>query len=362
MKIVIATDSFKGTLSAVEIADCVSDRLRRRFPSAQISAVPVSDGGEGLVECLAAAMPVRTIKRTVTGPLFEKVEAQFLLAGDLAVVETAQAAGLPLVDPPDVLHATTYGVGEMIREAEALGAKRILLGLGGSATNDLGCGMAAALGCRFWDGERYFVPTGGTLAAVKRIEYAAPHDVTALCDVKNPLYGPNGAAYVYGRQKGATDETLPLLDEGLRNVAAILTADGKTEFDGEGAGAAGGLGAGVVAFLGGRRRRGIDAVLDAVGFDETVRDADLVVTGEGRLDDQSFQGKVIDGIISRCKSKVVALVGQAQAGLDYAAWGLDAVFTTAKYQTTPDYRKEARETLRKAADELADWVADNIRR
>ena len=359
MKIVIAPDSFKGTLSAKEVATGIAERLRLRYGTAELVVLPVSDGGDGLVDCLASAMPTHKVTCTVTGPLGAPTRAELLIAGDLAVIEMAQAAGLPMVNPPDVMRTTTYGVGEMIAIAEKEGAKRILLGLGGSATNDLGCGMAAALGARFYDGTDCFVPVGGTLGKVTHIEYGEPHDVTALCDVKNPLYGPNGAAYVYGRQKGATDETLPVLDEGLRHVAALLQKDGKTDFDQPGAGAAGGLGAGVVAFLGGKLRKGIDAVLDAVHFDEIVKDADLVITGEGRLDSQSFEGKVIDGIIKRCKCPVVALCGQAQAGLDYRTWGLDAVFTSAKHQKTADYKKEARNTLAAAADELADALTSN---
>jgi len=357
MKIVIAPDSFKGTLSAKEVATGIAERLRLRFDKAEVVTLPISDGGEGLVECLSSALPTRTVTCTVTGPLGESVQAELLLAGDLAIIEMAQAAGLPLVNPPDVMKTTTYGVGEMIAIAEKEGAKRILLGLGGSATNDLGCGMAAALGTRFYRGNEPFVPVGGTLGDVQRIEYGKAHDVTALCDVKNPLYGPNGAAYVYGRQKGATDETLPILDKGLRHMAELLQQDGKTDFDKPGAGAAGGLGAGVIAFLGGKLKKGIDAVLDAVGFDELVKDADIVVTGEGRLDSQSFEGKVIDGVIKRCPCPVVALCGQAQEGLDYRTWGLDAVFTTAKHQKTADYKKEARETLLAATDELGAWLS-----
>jgi glycerate kinase len=358
MKIIIAPDSFKGTLSATQVAEGIAARLGKALPEATLITLPISDGGEGLVDALATALSSRKLTCTVTGPLGDPVEATYLMSGELAVIEMAQAAGLPLLPKPDVMHATTYGVGEMIAAAAKAGAKRALLGLGGSATNDMGCGMAAALGCRFWDGTQYYVPTGGTLSAVKRIEYApAPLDVTALCDVKNPLYGANGAAYVYGRQKGATDADLAVLDAGLAHVAALLTRDGKTDWDVAGAGAAGGLGAGVIAFAGGRLTKGIDAVLDAVGFDALTRDADWVITGEGRLDSQSFEGKVIDGIIRRSACKVVALVGQAQAGLDYATWGLQKVFTTAKHQKTADYRSQAPYTLAAAADELADWLS-----
>ena len=361
MKIVIAPDSFKGTLSAAEVADGLRTHLSARFPDAEIVAMPVADGGEGLVECLERTAGARRVSCRVTGPLFEKVDARFLLTDDFAVVETAQAAGLPMVDPPQVMRTTTLGVGEMIVLAEQLGAKQVLLGLGGSATNDMGCGMAAALGCRFWNGTDYFVPVGGTLGDVQRIEYGPRHNIVALCDVKSPLYGPQGAAYVYGPQKGATAADVVALDQGLRHVAQLLQADGKQGFDVEGAGAAGGLGAGVIAFAGGKLRRGIDAVLDALHFDETVAAADLVITGEGRLDTQSFAGKVIDGILARCKCPVVAVVGQQAAGPNYAQWGLSAVFATADHLPAgADYRKEAHRTLLAAADVLADWIDANV--
>ena len=360
MKIVIATDSFKGSLSATQVVDILGSYLSNRYMDATIVGLPLADGGEGLVECLSAALPSRILSCSVQGPLGQPVQTQLMLCGDMAVVEMAQAAGLPLLSKPDALNSTTYGVGEMIAFAEQQGAKRILLGLGGSATNDMGCGMAAALGCRFWDGNRYFVPTGGTLGDIKRIEPAAPHDIVALCDVKNPLYGPQGAAYVFGRQKGADDSQIEQLDSGLRHVANLLADMGIVGFDGEGTGAAGGLGAGVIAFLGGRLSRGIDMVLDTLHFAQTVQDADLVITGEGRLDSQSLQGKVIDGVIARCRCPVVAVVGQMQLP-DYHRWGLEAVFDTARHQQSADYRAEARTTLLAAAEDLAHWIDANIK-
>ncbi len=360
MKIIVAPDSFKGTLSAAEVANTIAEVLRATIDGIEVLTLPLADGGEGLVDCIAASMGAQMVSAKVSGPLGNLVDAKFAIAGDLAVIEMAEAAGLPLLDKPDVMHATTYGVGELIAAAEDRGAKRILLGLGGSATNDMGCGMAAALGCRFWDGKQFFVPVGGTLRQIKRIDYADPHDVIALCDVKNPLYGKTGAAYVYGPQKGAKEGDLRELDAGLRHVAALLQADGKSGFAQEGAGAAGGLGAGVIAFLGGTLRRGIDAVLDTVRFAELAADADLVITGEGRLDSQSFAGKVIDGVIAHSKCPVVAVVGQADEALDYAAYGLQAVFSTARHLVGDDYKAQAHQTLLSAAKELADWIAHNL--
>ena len=361
MKILLAPDSFKGTLSATEVANVLADTLRKHFPDADVRILPLSDGGEGLLDCMQTAMHGTMMTTTVQGPLGRDVRARYLLAGTTAVVEMAEAAGLPLLDSPSVMRTTTFGVGQLVAEAEAHGATHVLVGLGGSATNDAGCGMAAALGTRFWNGEGYFVPVGGTLTDVRRIEYGPLHPyVTALCDVNNPLYGPQGAAYVYGPQKGATDDDLVRLDEGLRHIASLWEADGRRQYDVVGAGAAGGLGAGIMTFLGGRLRHGIDAILDALGYDALVADADLVVTGEGRLDGQSFSGKVIDGVLARTPCPVVAFVGQIAEDTVPAAHGLAAAFDTARHLHGGDYRVMADATARLAAEDLADWIRTHI--
>lgn len=304
MRIIACPDSFKGTLSAREVADCIEDGVLSVLPDATVIKLPIADGGEGTCDVLG----VRREYVTVSGPYNAPTEAYIGFLGDgfeRAVIEMALCAGLPLVgDNKNPERTTTYGVGEMIGHALDMGAKEILLCLGGSATNDCGCGMAAALGAVFTDknGKR-FVPTGGTLCDIAHIELSGMDarlgstKITAMCDVKNPLYGKNGAAYVYAPQKGADEECVRRLDTGLRNFAdACLSALGVDVSCIEGGGAAGGMGAGVIALLGGRLVRGISAVLDVCRFDELLSDCDLVISGEGRFDSQSLCGKVIDGI------------------------------------------------------------------
>ncbi len=357
MKIVIASDSFKGTLSSSEIAKILSDEFIKRDKNVEIAVVPIADGGEGLLSCFEKILGGKRIKERVMGPNFKLIDAEYLLAGDTAVVEMAEAAGLPLADPKSAKDTTTFGVGELIMSAEKNGAKEILLGLGGSATNDMGCGMAAALRTVFYDKKgRTFVPVGATLKDVEYIEFGKTHALTALCDVKNPLFGENGAAYVYGPQKGATPDDVKMLDDGLRHIADVLTKSGKTDFNVEGAGAAGGLGAGVIAFADGKLKRGIDAVLDAVKFDKLIENADFVITGEGSLDGQSFSGKVIDGIISRCKkTPVIAVVGISKIA-NASEYGLSKVFQTEVYRGGDDIVQSARRCLVSTAVDVADYI------
>lgn len=311
MKIIVAPDSFKGTLGAFTVAEVIKNALLNAMPDAEITEIPIADGGEGTLDCFCASLRGERICAQVTGPNFNPVEAEFLLCGETAVIEMAQAAGLPLANPVSAKNTTTYGVGELILRAEALGAKRIILAIGGSATNDAGCGMAAAMGTKFFDkNAREFIPVGESLCEIERIEFGAARDLTVLCDVKNPLYGTNGAAYVYAPQKGADEREVEMLDNGLRHLAQLLCGYGHCVADLPGAGAAGGLGAGAVAFCGGRLRRGIDEILDITGFDALAAQADLIITGEGSLDEQSFCGKVIDGIIASAgDTPVVAVVG-----------------------------------------------------
>ena len=330
MKILIACDSFKGTFSSEQIASRIKEAVLKKLPDSEIDYLPISDGGEGITECFSRIMGGKMIKVTVTDPNFLPTEAQFLLCGDVAVVETAQAAGLPMSIPLDTKEKTTYGVGELIKVAEKLGAKKILLGLGGSATTDGGCGMAAALGTIFFDKDnKTFIPVGKNLKNITSIKFSDKHNITALCDVRNPLFGPDGAAYVYGPQKGADKDDVILLDDGLRHLSDILKKNG-IDADVPGAGAAGGMGAGVIAFCKGELKRGIDAVLDVADFDKKAADADYIITGEGALDSQSFSGKVIDGILNRSQgTPVIAFVGISKID-DYKKYGISKVFETNK--------------------------------
>lgn len=306
-KLVIASDSFKGTLSSIEICEIAKEVCEKNDPSCELVCIPVADGGEGTVDAFVYATGAERKYCFVSGPLFEKVNACYALLSDTAIIEMAQAAGLPLAgEKANPLNTTTFGVGELIADAVASGAKNIIIGLGGSATNDIGFGMLAALGVKFFDKNGMsFVPVGGTIKDIANIDTRdfykkyANIKFTAMCDVTNPLYGTKGAAYIYGAQKGASSSDIVLLDEGLRYAEKFLS-DGTAQF--EGAGAAGGMGAGCMEFLHASLVPGSKAILDATGFDEKIKDADLVISGEGKVDYQSFYGKLLSEVLKRCKN------------------------------------------------------------
>ena len=326
MNILIAPDSFKGTLTAQQVCDIIGQAFEDTIKDAKIIKLPAADGGEGLCACLFKINGGEMISAEVCGVLGEKTEAQYLMLNDkTAVIEMAACSGLPLAgDNKNPEKATTFGVGELINNAVSNGAERILLGLGGSATNDCGAGMASALGFCFYDKNgNLFVPTGGTLGDIAEIK--APQNpinvpVTAACDVENPLYGENGAAYVFAPQKGADKEMVKRLDSGLRHIASVIERDiGVDVSNINGSGAAGGMGAGAVAFLNANLEKGIDILLDRAGFDEKSQWADLIITGEGRLDFQSVNGKVISGVAKRGRKngkKVVAICGGRGEGAE----------------------------------------------
>lgn len=329
-KIVIAPDSFKGTMSSVKICDIMSYGIRKHCPEAELIKIPIADGGEGTVESFLQAVGGRRVSVRVKGPYFDEIDTFYgiLPDGYTAVVETASAAGLPLVgDKKNPLLTTTYGVGQLMRHALESGCRNIILGLGGSCTNDGGTGMASALGLRFLDRNgNAFVPTGGTLSEIanidvtERLKELENCTVTAACDVDNPLYGKNGAAYVFAPQKGADAAMIEILDRNLKHLACVLKRTlGVDPSNIPGAGAAGGLGAGVIVFAGASLKRGIDTVLDAVHFDERIRNCDLIITGEGKIDGQSLRGKAVTGIARRAKKAgvpVVAVVGDIGDDID----------------------------------------------
>ncbi|MCQ2409074.1 MAG: glycerate kinase [Clostridia bacterium] len=357
MKIVIATDSFKGTLSSEEVERILKEEISKRT-NYELVCVPIADGGEGLVECFGKIKGGKIINLYVTGPNFNKTEAKYLLSGEDAYIEMAEACGLPKANPKDTKEVTTYGVGELIKDALQKGAKNIYLGLGGSASTDGGCGMAAALGTEFYDKEcRKFVPVGKNLCDIKRIVFNRNITLTALCDVKNHMYGENGAAYVFAPQKGANPDDVKMLDAGLRHLADIFGEYGIQNFDVEGSGAAGAMGAGVIAFFNGKLKRGIDAVLDALSYDEIVSDADVVITGEGSLDSQSFSGKVIDGIISRSKNaKIIGVVGISLID-NPEKYGISKVFeTNFEHRPFEEIKKTAQSDLRNCAVKVAEYL------
>lgn len=365
-KILVLSDSFKGTLSSRDIAQIAKERLRSFFPEAEVIAIPIADGGEGTVDTFLEVLPGEKITRSVTGPDHRQIKASYALFQDTAVIEMAAAAGLPLVSQarPDI--TTTYGVGQLILDAIERGAKKIILGLGGSATNDAGCGCVSALGGSFYNARgEAFLPTGNTLSEIVRFDVSTIDlrgaELLVMCDIDHPLYGPEGAAYVFAPQKGADPDMVELLDQGLRSLHGVIRRQLSIDVSAlPGAGAAGGMGAGMVAFLGGRLRPGIDLILDLIDFDELIRDADLILTGEGKLDRQSLRGKVVSGVAQRAKDQavpVIALVGQLGADMatDYPP-GVSAVFVTNRYglrfeEITPrdagdDYRAALDDVLR----------------
>ena len=340
-KCVVVSDSFKGTVSSREICAIAQQVIPRHFPACEVVCIPVADGGEGTVDCFIQAMGAQRVEVTVTNALGEKSAAAYARIGELAIIEMAAAAGLPQVGAlrcPGT--ATTYGVGELIAHAVDSGCRKILLGLGGSATNDGGCGCAAALGVRFYDADgQSFVPVGDTLGRIARIDTAEAEallrsvEITVMCDVTNPLYGPTGAAYVFAPQKGADAEKVKSLDAGLRHFGDVIRSQlGIDVSRMPGAGAAGGMGAGCVALLGGMIQSGIDAVLDVTGFDRQLEGADLVITGEGRIDSQSADGKVVSGVARRTRAKGVPLIAIAGGIADSAGAvydiGVSAMFST----------------------------------
>lgn len=322
MRVLIAMDSFKGSASSAEVERLAAEGVRRVCPEAEVTCVPVADGGEGTVEALAAGLGGELRTNVVEGPLGTPVEAVWCLAGETAVIEMAAAAGIGYSSctPEDALAASTYGVGQLVLEAVHAGARTVAVGLGGSATSDGGAGMAQALGARLLDAAGREVPRGlAGLASLAHIDAShmaselAGVEVVALTDVTNPLVGPSGAVAVYGPQKGVDPACVAGYDAWMGRYAGLVErATGVSVARLPGAGAAGGLGAGLAAFCGARIESGIDYVLDAVGLDARVAEADLVITGEGRMDAQTANGKAPVGVSRRAKAAgvpCVAVVG-----------------------------------------------------
>jgi glycerate kinase len=321
MRIVIAPNAFKGSLSAVEAAEAIAEGVRSVAPDADLMLVPIADGGDGTVDALVVATQGERRTVRVRGPLGDPVDAEYGLidAGSTAVIEMAKAAGLALVPPAkrDPRSTTTYGVGELLQHAYDRGARHFVVGIGGSATNDGGAGMAQALGYHLLDDTGRELPPGGlALKRLARIHVGGVHanwketEVDVACDVTNPLTGPHGASAVYGPQKGATPEMVAELDAALHRFAEIIRRDLGVDVEHlPGAGAAGGLGAGLVAFTGARLRPGAEMVMEVVHLDERLNQADLVITGEGRLDSQTARfGKGPAGVARHAKIAGIPVV------------------------------------------------------
>ncbi|MBR3719257.1 MAG: glycerate kinase [Firmicutes bacterium] len=358
MNFVFASDSFKGSLSSLKIGELLTQAAKDVFPGCRCTAVPMADGGEGTAEAVILATGGKWVPVEVSGPLGEPVKAGYgLLPGGSAIIEMASASGLVLVPPEkrDPRNTSTAGTGELIAAALKAGCTELTIAIGGSATNDGGMGCARALGVRFLDASgRELEGKGGDLAKVASIDAsgllpaAKEAHFTVMSDVDNPLLGPDGATFTFGPQKGAVPEIRGELEAGMENYAAILKRDLGADTDFPGAGAAGGLGAGLKIFLNAEMRSGSDAVLDLIGFDALLKDADLVVTGEGRIDWQSAHGKVVSGVGKRCKKAgvpCIAIVGGMGDKAEEMLSLVDSIIPTVQGPCTLEYAMEHAEEL-----------------
>ena len=362
MNILIAPDSFKESLNAKEVSLNIKKGLKKSKLKCNIEILPMADGGEGTVESLVDATDGKIINTEVTGPLGNKIEAFFGVLGNdtTAVIEMAAASGLPLLteEQKNPEKTTTYGTGELIEEALDYGCNEIIIGIGGSATNDLGVGMAQALGASFKDETGNEISFGGQeLSKISKIDLRnldkriSKTDIKVACDVDNPLYGKKGAAYIYGPQKGASKEQIKRLDDGLKNSARVIKKDLNKEIDYmPGAGAAGGLGGGLVAFLEAELKPGIEIVIEASKIHEILKEnIDLVITGEGRLDNQTVHGKTPIGVARAAKEyniPVIAICGSVGNNAnEVLEHGIDSYFSILNSPTTFKEAKEVTPSL-----------------
>lgn len=338
-KIIIIPDSFKGSMSTIEVTNIMEYAVRQKFPQAHIIGIPISDGGEGSIDAFSHFIHGKKVKITVSDPYFQPIEANYLISNKQAIIEMAQCAGISIVESRlDPTKTTTFGVGEMIRDAIRKGVNQITLCVGGSATNDAGSGMLSALGIKFLDDKGIeFIPTGGTLHKIHEIDDKGlinSDDIsfTIISDVENVLYGLNGAAYIYGPQKGANESTVHQLDLGLRHFAEIVRLKYGINLQTiKGGGAGGGIVSGASFFLKAKVQPGIDVLLNLADFDKLCQDADLIFTGEGTIDYQTSNGKAIHGIAKRAKKyniPLIAIVGDIGDGYEQVIDnGVTAVFS-----------------------------------
>lgn len=350
MKILIAIDSFKGSLSSNELANRIENGIKKVYENADIVKVPIADGGEGTIEALVEGTKGHFVEITVANPILLPIKAKYGILGDqkTAVIEMATASGLPLVpiDKRNPMETTTFGTGEMIKDAITKGCREFLIGIGGSATNDGGIGMMKALGVKFYDENNIELGHGGKqLSKIKKIDISEllPElkecKFLVACDVDNPFYGLNGAAHVYGKQKGADNEMVLELDRGLKDFSKIIKKIINKDISNiPGAGAAGGLGGGFLAFLNSQLRSGIDIVLEEVKLKEKLVDVDFVITGEGRMDFQSIMGKAPLGVAKLAKQYDIPVIALAGGIADDAGeihnHGIDSMFSIMNYPMT----------------------------
>lgn len=372
MKFLLIPDSFKGTMSSEEICFIMEKAILKNYPDAEIISIPVADGGEGSVATFLKAKGGEKIAVTVKNPYFEDMESFYGIVddGNTAVIEMAACAGLPLVENnPNPSATTTYGVGQMMEDAVRRGCKKIILCLGGSCTNDAGTGAAAAVGVRFTDQNgNPFIPVGGTLKNIAHIDSSEllpairKVEMITMCDIDNPLFGETGAAYVFGPQKGATPDMVEDLDAGLKHLDQIIQNDLKLSVgELKGAGAAGGMGGGLAAFFGSTLQMGIETVLDTVRFDELLKGADYVLSGEGKIDSQSIRGKVVIGVANRTRKAnvpLIAIVGDIGNDIEAAyEKGVSGIFSINRVAVEyKDARKRAKQDLYLTVDNLMRYM------
>lgn len=348
-KCIIMPDSFKGTMSSLEVTGIMKKIIAERYPYCDIKTVPMADGGEGTIDCLINALGGEKITCCVSGPYGDLKDVVYGKIGQTGIVEMAQAAGFAgSGERTDPARSTTYGVGETIKFAIDSGCKKVMLGLGGTCTNDGGAGIAAALGVKFFDirGEE-FLPTGDTLNRIMSVDTKDAEkilsgiSIEALCDIDNPLYGESGAAYVFAPQKGADEKTVKMLDDNLRYYGYLIEKQLGIKIDNvPGAGAAGGAGAGVKVFLGAELKRGVDFILDMIGFENMLEGCDAIFTGEGCFDGQSIGGKTVIGIARRAKAKdvpVIVVAGSTRGDIAKAyEEGVTEIYVTADSDRKPE--------------------------
>lgn len=342
-KCIVIPDSYKGTLSSMEICGIMRNSIHKHYPDCEVIEIPIADGGEGTVDCFLKIFQAEAIQIEAEGPYGDIIPVTYGKMGDCGVIEVASVTGLPMAERLnrlDPCHATTFGLGTIMKHAICtMGCKRLIIGLGGSCTNDGGIGMAMSLGGRFYNRDgRVFSPEACEMDQIERIDISdiskltEDIEIVAMCDIDNPMYGPFGAAYMFGPQKGADAETVSLLDKQLQALSKVITTSiGKDISQLPGGGAAGGLGAGLSAFTDATLQSGINTILELVGFDELVQGTDMIFTGEGKIDVQSLRGKAVIGIAQRAKTHnvpVVAVVGAIGDGVEEAYnMGISAIFS-----------------------------------
>lgn len=375
-KIIIIPDSFKGTMTSPEVCEIIKTELSKQFNPKDIITIPIADGGEGTVNCFTHFTEATRFSAKVKGPSMNDITASYAIFDNTAIIEIASVVGYSLA--PNVttpMDTTTYGVGQLIKDALDRGCKKIILGLGGSCTNDAGTGLAAALGTKFTDtGGNTFLPVGKNLGNVKHIDISETKkllhniEIIGMCDITNPLYGQRGAAFMFAPQKGASPEEVKILDDQLISLSqTIQDCLGLDVSNLKGSGAAGGMGAGIHAFLGGTLISGIDLILELAGFDRLLTECSVIITGEGRLDQQSLGGKAISGISRHAREKnvpIIVVTGEQEPGLEnLKALGIQTVFETGKIDRTQpvsEIQRTCRRALRTQAGVLANHLKNTL--